>query len=123
MPSRRTKVTDGSAARAGRSCAGERSSRYVRTTSTRGLTARRAERRRSVRLELFAMARGLGAIAARGHVAPAAASVLRVVEEDALASLIRAAPDARELAEDERVGGGLDDRDHEARERVTDRDE
>ena len=69
-------------------------------------------------LDLLSMARGLGAITAGGHVAPATAPVLRVVEEHALAALIRAAPNARQFAEDERIGRGLDDRDDESGEGI-----
>ena len=64
------------------------------------------------------MPRRFRAIAARRHVAPAAASVLRVVEEHALAARIGAAAHARQFAEDERVGGRFDDRDDETGERV-----
>lgn len=76
-----------------------------------------------MRLELLPVPRGLGAITARGHVAPAAASILRVVEEDTLASLIGASAHTRELAKNERVRGGFHDGNHEPRERVADRNE
>ena len=75
-----------------------------------------------MRLELLPVARGFRAIAARRHVAPAAAAVLRVVEEDALAARIGAAAHAIQLAEDERVGRGLDDGDDESGERIADRE-
>src|SRR6185503_8371055 len=74
-------------------------------------------------LELLPMARGLGAITARGHVAPAAAAVLRVVVEDALAARIGAAANARQLAEDECISGRFDDGNDEARECIANRNE
>src|SRR6185503_16449664 len=74
-------------------------------------------------LELLPMARGLGAITARGHVAPAAAAVLRVVVEDTLAARIGAAANARQLAEDECISGRFDDRNDEARECIANRNE
>src|SRR5256885_333661 len=70
-----------------------------------------------------AVTRGLRAVAARGHVAPAAAAVLRRVEEDVGAALIGAAARARDLAGDERIGGRVDDGEHEPGERVADADE
>src|SRR5690349_15336242 len=76
-----------------------------------------------MRLQLLAVARSFRAIAACCHIAPAAAAILRVVEEHALAARIGTTTDARQLAEDERVGGRFDDRDHETRERVADRNE
>ena len=69
-------------------------------------------------LELFPMPGRLGAIAARRHVAPAAAAILGVVEEHALAARIRAAAHAPQFAEDECIGGGFDDRDDESGERA-----
>src|SRR5262245_24302316 len=74
-------------------------------------------------LELLPMTRGLRAIPARCHVAPATASVFRVVEKHALAPLIGAATNARELAEDERVRGRFDDRDDKSGECVAHGDE
>src|SRR5437762_4111360 len=76
-----------------------------------------------MRLQLLPVPRRLGAVAARGHVAPASPAILRAVVEDAHAARIGAAADARELAEDERVGGGLDDRDDETGEGVAHGDE
>src|SRR5689334_20465503 len=76
-----------------------------------------------MRLELLPVARGLRAIATRCHVAPAAASVLGIVEEHALAPRIGAAAHAIQFAEDECVGRGLDDRDDQAGEGVADGNE
>src|SRR6476659_9049216 len=76
-----------------------------------------------MRFQLLPMARGFGAIATGGHVAPTTASVLGVVEEHTLTARIGAATHTRQLAENERIGRGLDDRDHESGERVSDRDE
>ncbi len=69
------------------------------------------------------MPRRFGAVATRRHVAPATAAILRTVEEDARAAAVRAPTDAAKLTENHRVGGRFDDRDHEAGERVADRDE
>jgi hypothetical protein len=76
-----------------------------------------------MRLELLPMAGRFGAIAAGGHVAPATAAVFGVIEEDALTARIGASSDARKLAENERIGRRLDDRDNEAGERVSDGNE
>jgi hypothetical protein len=64
------------------------------------------------------MPRGLRAVPAGRHVAPAPATVLRLVLEHAPAPRIGAAPHASELIEDERVGGALDDGDEQTGERV-----
>src|SRR5689334_23708015 len=77
----------------------------------------------SIRLQLLPMTRRFGAIAAGGHVAPATATVLGVVEEYTLAAWIGASPNARQLPENQRIGGRLDDRDDEAGERIADGDE
>jgi len=69
------------------------------------------------------MARRLGAIAARGHIAPTPPSVLRSVVEHAIAAHVRAATHARHLTEEQRVGGRFDNRDHQSRECVTDGNE
>ncbi len=69
------------------------------------------------------MTRRFGAIAARRHVAPAAPPVLRPVEKHARATLVGTAPNAHELAQHERIGGRLDDGDHQPCERVADRNE
>ena len=69
------------------------------------------------------MPSGLGAIAARRHVAPPPTSVLRLVLEHATAPGISAASYPNELTEDERIGGTLDHGDQQAREGVTDRHE
>ena len=69
------------------------------------------------------MTGGLRAIAAGGHVAPAAPSILRIVEEHALAARVRATAHAIQLAEDECIGRGLDDRNDESGERVAHGDE
>ncbi len=76
-----------------------------------------------MRPELFAMARSFRAVAACRHVTPAATTVLRVVEEDALAASVGAAANPRELAEDECIGGGFDNGDHESGKGVADGDE
>src|SRR5262249_9367910 len=83
----------------------------------------RLRRQDSIRLELFPMTRGFGPVSTGRHVAPAAASIFRIVEKHALAALVGAAAHARELAENERVGRRFDDGDDEAREGVTDGDE
>ena len=72
-------------------------------------------------MQLHAMAGGLGAIAARRHVAPPATSVLRLVLEHATAARIGAASNPNQLAKDERIGGTLDHRYQQAREGITDR--
>src|SRR5690349_3735252 len=69
------------------------------------------------------MPRRFGAVSAGGHVAPAAAAVLRAIEEDAGAARVGATSHARELAQDERIGGGFHDRDHQPRERIAGGDE
>src|SRR5258705_866854 len=84
-------------------------------------TCERPRRPGSMRLQLLPMPRRFSAVAAGGHGAPAPASVLRVVEEHALASLIRTAADARQLTQDQRVRRRLDNGDHEAGERIADR--
>src|SRR6185436_7659493 len=82
----------------------------------------RRGRRRS-RVQLHAVARGLRAVPAGGHVAPAAAPVLRLVLEDASAAWDGTATHAPELIEDERVRRILDDGDEQAGERVADGNE
>src|SRR5690606_16878505 len=72
---------------------------------------------------LSPVSRGLCAIAAGRHVAPAAPSILRAVVEHARAAWICAAPDSRELAEHERIRGGFHERYHEARECISHRNE
>lgn len=69
------------------------------------------------------MARRLGAVAARGHVAPAATSVLRRILEHAPAAWVGAPSHPRQLVEDERVGGTVDDGNEQAGERVAHGDE
>ncbi len=69
------------------------------------------------------MTGSLRAIAARGHVAPPAPPILRLVLEDATASRIRAASYPNELAEDEGIGGALDHWNQQARKGITDRNE
>jgi len=69
------------------------------------------------------MTRGFGPVSTGRHVAPAAASIFRIVEKHALAPLVGAAAHARELTENERVRRGFDDGDDEACEGVTDGNE
>lgn len=69
------------------------------------------------------MSSGLRPVAARRHVTPPASAVLRTVEEHTGAARVGAAANARELAEDEGIRRRLDDRDHEAGEGVSDRNE
>src|SRR5438093_6463687 len=69
------------------------------------------------------MARGLRPVAAGGHVAPSAPAVLGAVVEDACAADVGAAADAGQLAQDESIGRGLDDGNHETGKRVTDGNE
>src|SRR5262249_26278829 len=83
----------------------------------------RLRRQDSIRLELFPMTRGFGPVSTGRHVAPAAASIFRIVEKHALAPLVGAAAHARELAENERVRCRFDDGDDEARKGVADGDE
>src|SRR6185436_5040224 len=86
-------------------------------------TSERLRRPGSMGLQLLPVAGRFGAIAARRHVTPAAASVFRVVEEHALAARIGASAHARQLAEDERVGRGFYDGDDESGECVSNRNE
>src|SRR4051812_39420318 len=79
--------------------------------------ARDLTRRVELRVQLHAVPCGLGPVAARRHVAPPPAAVLRLVLKDAAAAWIGAAAHAFELREDECVGGALDDRNEQSRER------
>ena len=72
-------------------------------------------------LDLFPVARGFGAVATRGHVAPPPPAVLRIVEEDALTALVGAPAHTWQFAKDERIGCRLDDGNDQASERVADR--
>lgn len=65
------------------------------------------------------MPRGLRAVATGRHVAPAAASVLGAVEEDASAARVAAAAHPAKLSGNERIGRVIHDRHHERCERVT----
>src|SRR5689334_15770220 len=96
-----------------------------RATGARGRCAarRRGSSLRDSRVQLHAVPRGLGAIAAGRHVAPAPTAVLRLVLEDATAPWVGAPADASELVEDERIGRVLDDGDEQPGECVTDGDE
>lgn len=69
------------------------------------------------------VARCLGAVAAGGHVAPASATVLGAVEEDASASRIAAASHPAKLSSDQRIGAVVDDGHHEGGESVAAGDE
>ena len=70
-----------------------------------------------------AMPGGLGAVAAGCHVAPAPASILGAVEEDAAAARVAAAAHAAELSGDQRVGCIVHDRHHQRGEGVAAGDE
>jgi len=70
-----------------------------------------------------AMARGLRAVSAGRHVAPAPPPVLRPIIEYARAAAIGASPNAGQLADYKRICCALDDRYHEPRERVADGNE
>ena len=69
------------------------------------------------------MSRGLRAIAARRHVAPATTPVLRLVLEDTRAPRVCALSHARQLALDECIGRAFHDGNEEARERISHGDE
>lgn len=69
------------------------------------------------------MARCFGSITARGHVTPATPSVLRAVIEYASAARVGAATHAGQLADDQRIRGRFDDRDHQSGEGIADRNE
>ena len=66
--------------------------------------------------------RHLRPVPTRRHVAPSTGGVLRGVLEDARAARGGAAADPRELAEDQGIGSGFDDRHQEAGERIADGD-
>ena len=63
--------------------------------------------------------RGLGSVTARRHVTPATTPVLGSVEEHSRASPVGAPTDPGQLADDQRIGRALDDRNHQPGERVT----
>ena len=65
------------------------------------------------------VAGGLGPVTARGHVTPATSPVLGSVEEHSRAAPVGASTDPGQLADDQRIGGTLDDWNHQPRERVT----
>src|SRR5688572_5793795 len=109
---------------------GEAISRYVRMTATGAIVppsgAARLRwqvrkvgggTRRDVALTR-AEPGGLRAIATRGHVAPAPATVSRRIVEHARATAISAPPDAKQLSSNEGFGRRLHDRNHEAGKRV-----
>ena len=74
-------------------------------------------------MELHAVPRGFGAVAARRHVTPPAAAIPGFVLEHSTASWIGASSHASQLHQDERVAGTLNHGDEETGEGVTHRHE
>jgi hypothetical protein len=71
-------------------------------------------------VQLHPVAGRLRPVSTSSHVAPAASTILCLILKHASAPRVGAAPHAWELAENERVGGALDDRDEETGEGIAD---